>query len=79
MPDKYGFDHLPRRREVQVRCVECGFQGPIYRLPVGVRAAHARTHEREAEREEEKKRRQLQRERIARIREINRLRREARR
>jgi hypothetical protein len=76
MPDRYGFNHLGD----DVRCVVegCEIGGPLTKWPVRLRDAHYRMHQREIERAAKQAARQRQREATARLREVARLRKEAR-
>jgi len=46
MPDKFGFDHLPDRGAIIVRCIEkdCGVGGPKYAWTEEMRREHYQTH-----------------------------------
>jgi hypothetical protein len=70
MPDRHGFEHLPDRGEIEVRCIEegCGEGGPLYQWPERERRRHARVHKRRRDQE-------LRRERIENLREARRLKR----
>lgn len=74
MPDRFGFDHLG----VDVRCIDCAAGGPRWRFPDSVRARHFAGHERARQRDKATRAREVEREATRRLRELNRLRREAR-
>jgi len=78
MPDQYGFDHLPTRSGVEVRCTreDCSIGGPLHLWPVRLRASHFRMHDREARRAREKAAAKARRQATRRIQAINRVRRE---
>jgi hypothetical protein len=70
MPDKWGFEHLPDRGAIEVRCTEegCGDGGPLYQWPEHARLRHAAAHKTNRELE-------LARQRAANLREARRLKR----
>ena len=80
MPDRFGFDHLVTGSTPTVRCIEpsCGVGGPTYSWTRKLRERHWLTHERERRRLAAARARERDRERNARLRLINRLRKEAR-
>jgi len=47
MPDKHGFDHLPDRGNVELRCIWCG-QKERPGVSEGRLAQHARKHRKDA-------------------------------
>ena len=75
MPDKFGFDWLGDVR----RCVDCGEGGVAWEWPERERERHFARHERARELAARDRRRETKREATRRLREINRLRKEARR
>lgn len=56
MPDKQGFDNLPRWGVIHYRCVECGWPEEAKPMSERERMRHHRSHTRAREREIEKAR-----------------------
>jgi hypothetical protein len=78
VPDRHGFDHLPDWGDVELRCVDCGEGGPAWEWPEARRRRHHAAHERERRAELARREAARRREATARLRLVNRLRREAR-
>lgn len=74
MPDRYGFDTLGDKR----RCIHCEEGGYAWEWDEKARARHFARHERARQLAARARQDELRREAKRRLREINRLRREAR-
>lgn len=72
MPDRYGFEHLG----AEVRCIDCGERGPVWRLTEHERRNHRKRHEVERRRAAEARARELQQQATERLQLVNQLRRE---
>lgn len=74
MPDKFGFDHYGNG----VRCIDCGAGGPIWKWKSRDRELHYAKHESARARAQRAQAKKAQRERVRLLKQINKLRQEAR-